>query len=378
MSHVLTAREAGLPAATVMPGPELSVVIPTFNERENVEELCRRLSMQLAGVEWEAVFVDDDSRDGTAEILQGLARDDRRVRVIRRIGRRGLASACIEGMLASSAPYLAVMDADLQHDEALLPAMLAALREDADLVIASRYTASGDVEGWDERRRWLSRTATRLSRIVTGVDITDPMSGFFMMRRAVFDNAMRELSGLGFKLLLDILASSPTAPRVRELPYRFRPRAAGTSKLDSMAVQDFLLLLLDKGIGRQLPARFVMFIIVGAFGTLVHLMILWVLFRGLGLEFLAAQATATLAAMLFNYAVNNELTYWDQRLRGRAWLRGCASFVLACSIGAVANVGVAGALFAGRNNWLISAASGVLVGTVWNYVATAFYTWGRR
>ena len=358
---------------------ELTIVVPTFNEAPNIEELVRRLGDVLGGVEWEVVFVDDDSPDGTADLVRRLARENRRVRVLHRIGRRGLSSACVEGMLSSAAPYLAVMDADLQHDEALLPRMLGVLREDAaDLVVGSRYVAEGSVAGWDERRQLISRFATRLAHLVARAPIADPMSGFFMLRRDVLHDAVHRLSAIGFKILLDIMASTPRPLRLRELPYTFRDRRAGESKLDNRAVQDFLLLLLDKAIGRYVPPRFVLFTLVGGIGTFVHLAVLTALFQGVGASFVSGQAVATLVAMVFNFSVNNVLTYRDQQLKGRAWFTGLLSFILACSVGALANVGVAAQLFAHETNWVLSAVAGVVIGAVWNYAATSFYTWRSR
>ena len=198
------------PATPAAPGPELSIIVPTFNEHDNIPELLRRVRPVLPDVAWEVVFVDDDSPDGTADLVRTLAAEDSRVRCLQRIGRRGLSSACVEGMLSTSAPYLAVIDADLQHDERLLPRMLEALKVgDTDIVIGSRYAAGGDIGEWSERRARLSRLATRISRALVPAQLTDPMSGFFMMRREVFTDAQRRLSSLGFKILTDLFASSP-------------------------------------------------------------------------------------------------------------------------------------------------------------------------
>jgi dolichol-phosphate mannosyltransferase len=364
----------------VRSGPALTVVVPTFNEADNVVELVDRLRTALVGVDWEVVFVDDDSPDGTAETVRRLALDDARVRCIQRLGRRGLSSACVEGMLASSAPYVAVIDADLQHDETVLPRMLDALRDDAaDLAVGSRYVDGGGFGALASGRVRISRFATRLARWVLGAELSDPMSGFFMLRRGVFERAMREMSNLGFKILVDLLASSRAKPRIVELPYTFRNRVAGESKLDNQAAWDFLMLLADKLVGRWIPVRFVAFTIVGGLDVIVHFAILSLVFQGLSYGFVAAQSTATLAAMTFNFVLNNELTYRDIRLRGWRWLRGWASFSAACGVGAFANVGVATYLFDRQAAlWALAALAGIMVGAVWNYAVTAYYTWKPR
>jgi dolichol-phosphate mannosyltransferase len=353
---------------------ELSVVVPTFNERGNLEPLVERLARSLGDVAWEVIVVDDDSPDGTAAFVRDLGRRDARVRCLQRIGRRGLSSACIEGMLATTAPYLAVIDADLQHDEALLPRMLAVLRAgEADVAVGSRYSMSSAVPGWDGHRHLISRFATRVGQVALRVEISDPMSGFFMIRREAFENVVRRLSGVGFKLLLDLLASEPLL-RVRELPYHFRQRQVGESKLDARAALDFLLMLLDKLVGRVVPARLALFGAVGALGILVHLAVLELAF-GLGQTFVVGQASATAAAMISNFAINNELTYRDRRLRGWRWLRVWLSFAVVCGVGALANVGVAARLYADATPWPLSALAGIAVGTVWNYAVTARYVW---
>lgn len=358
---------------------ELSVIVPTFNERDNVGVLVERLDAVLAGLEWEVVFVDDDSTDGTAAVLRELARRSLRVRCLQRIGRRGLSSACIEGMLASAGPCIAVIDADLQHDEKLLPAMFALLRQaDTDIVVGSRYTEGGSVGDWTSQRVSISRAATWLARRVLRADLTDPMSGFFMVRRDVVEGCVRNLSAIGFKILVDIFASSPRQLRYAELPYVFRSRQAGESKLDAGVAWDYLLLLIDKLVGHVVPARFVAFSFVGGLGTLVHLVVLSLAMHAAGFAFTVGQGVATMVAMTSNYLLNNALTYRDRRMKGWRLLRGWLSFVLVCSVGAVANVGIAGFLYESRHTgWLLSALAGILVGTVWNYAVTAVYTWKK-
>ena len=359
------------------PGAELSVIVPTYNERENICELVRRLAVSLEQCSWEVIVVDDDSPDGTANLVRELAQLDYRVRCLQRIGRRGLSSACIEGMLASSAPYLAVIDADMQHDEKLLVPMLDAVKNGGqDVVVGSRYVAAGGVGGWDESRVEMSRYATWFSRFVMPADLKDPMSGFFMIRREAFARAVRNLSTIGFKILLDLFASSSRPLEFKELPYEFAARHAGESKLDSRAKWDYGILLLDKLIGRYVPVRFVAFIIVGSIGVVVHLVALTLLFIVLNIAFLLSQILASVFAMTINFALNNLFTYRDKRLSGWHWVRGWLSFLLACSIGMVANVGMAAFLFERDFGWTLAALAGIVVGAVWNYATTMVYTWG--
>jgi dolichol-phosphate mannosyltransferase len=374
----LKSAAPSLAEVPVRSGPELSIIVPTFNERENIAELIGRLAVCLENRAWEVVFVDDDSPDGTADLVREYAAADSRVRCLQRIGRRGLSSACIEGMLATTAAYLAVIDADLQHDERLLPQMLDTLKQgDTEIVVGSRYAPGGDIGDWDARRARMSRLAVRLSRVLVPAELTYPMSGFFMMRRSVLDGSVHKLSAIGFKILTDVFASFPRPLRFKELPYRFRVRRAGESKLDSVTAWDYVMLLLDKLIGRWIPVRFLAFSIVGAMGVAVHFAVLTLVFQGMHRGFVAGQAAATLGAMTFNFAVNNVLTYRDMRLRGARWLRGWASFVLACSIGGVANLGVASTVYGLGRGWFPAAIAGILIGAVWNYAVTMMLTWGR-
>jgi dolichol-phosphate mannosyltransferase len=359
-------------------GPGVAVIVPTLNEAGNVSILVRRLRNILAGEAWEVIFVDDGSTDGTLVELQALSQADARVRYIHRIDRRGLSSAVVEGMLSTSAPILAVIDADLQHDETRLPAMLDILRRDgADIVVGSRYVDAGGIGSWSGSRVSMSRAATRLASSLFPVRIADPMSGFFAVTRPAFLDAAHSLSRQGYKILLDILLSSPRTLRVHEVPYTFADRQHGESKLDQVVILDYILMLLDKKVGHIVPPRFFMFAAVGGSGVLVHFGIL-ALAMTLSPSFTWAQATATLVAMTYNFFLNNILTYRDKRLRGAGpILRGLASFYAVCSIGAVSNVGVASVMFERDYSWWMAAIGGILVGLVWNYVMTATFTWRR-
>ena len=359
--------------------PQLSIIVPTFNEVDNVTELRDRVATALKGVEWELVFVDDDSPDATAGRVVELAQSDSRVRCMLRIGRRGLASACVEGMLAASSPIVAVIDADMQHDEQLLPKMLDLMRDpEVDVVVGSRYAEHGSVADWDKTRRSISRFTIWLSRLILKADLLDPMSGFFMIRREVAVRCVRAgVSGVGFKILLDLFATAPTPLRFRELPYRFGNRRSGESKLDTNVAWEYVVMLLNHYLGRAVPIRFIAFSLVGGFGLVVHLLVLAAAHKGVGVSFLVAQTTATFVAMTSNFVLNNLFTYRDMRLRGWQLLRGWLSFVLACSVGALANIGIAKYLFDQGTFWALSAVAGVLVGVVWNYAVTAVYTWKK-
>jgi dolichol-phosphate mannosyltransferase len=355
---------------------ELTVVIPTFNERENVPILLERLSAVLTGIAWEAVFVDDDSPDGTADLLRAFARKHPNVRCLQRIGRRGLASACVEGVLSSAAPYVAIMDADLQHDETLLPKMLEALRtERLGIVIGSRFAGRGDCSSMSRFRAKVSGFGNRLARLVVKAELTDPMSGFFMLQRPVFDAAVRRLSAQGFKILVDIFASSPELPAFKELGFTFRERLHGQSKLDTLVAFEYVRLLIDKLIGHIIPVQFVLFGTIGFVGLAVHLSVLGTCLKLGGLSFVTSQGVATITAMTWNFYLNNILTYRDRRLRGKKWLYGLLSFYALCSIGAFANVGIAAYLFRADGSWRLAGITGALIGAVSNYALSSVLTW---
>lgn len=360
---------------------ELAIVVPTFNEAANVPRLVAKLDAALQGRAWEAIFVDDDSPDGTADAARAIALTDPRVRVIQRIGRRGLSSACIEGMCATAAPVVAVIDGDLQHDETILPVMLDALHADAalDLAIGSRFVAGGGTGDWDSDRVAKSAFATKIARRVLKAELEDPMSGFFMIRSGIVRELTRNLSAIGFKILLDIMTTSQRPLNFREFPYTFRVRTEGESKLDHVVAMEFLIALYDRMFGHVVPVRFAMFSAIGLLGLGIHLMVLSAMFVGLGTSFRAGVIVATGVAMTFNFFLNNALTYRELRLKGaRVLFGGWVSFCLVCSVGAIANVGVADFLYdVQAHEWALSATIGVLVGAVWNYAVSSRFVWGR-
>ena len=386
MTNAVPTIDQVKPVLTPAPTPgerlatELSVVVPAFNEIANVGLMVEAVGTALQGVRWELIFVDDNSPDGTAARVRQLAQTDTRVRIVQRYGRRGLSSACVEGILASAAPIVAVMDCDLQHDEMLLPKMLRVLQSgEADLVVGSRYVEGGSLGEWTRARANASKLATRMATMLTRTPISDPMSGFFMLTRDAFERSLPRLSTVGFKILLDIAASAPAPLRVVELPFTFRTRQHGESKLDALVLWEYLQLILDKTFGNYIPVRFISFAMVGGSGVVVNFAIFWLCFLGLGLKFGRATAIAVLVSTTTNFLLNNMLTYRDQRLKGYRLLRGWITFNIVCLAGSAANVGVARwYYYQYHGSTTIALLAGIAITTVWNYAMTSIFTWRKK
>lgn len=384
MTEVLSKNEnATSVVAPARAAIQLSVVVPTFNERDNVPAIVERLDRTLNDLSWEVIFVDDSSPDGTASAVRSLARTDPRVRLISRHNRRGLSSAVVEGGLAAAGDIIAVMDGDLQHDESVLPELyLRVASGEADIAAASRFLATGKTEGLSSREReQMSNTGIRLANFFFGLNLTDPLTGFFAMRREALERATPNLSALGFKILLDVITSLKPRPKVVEVQFTFRQREHGESKLDNRVMYDFFLFFLEKMIGRfvPVPARFLSFAVVNGFGILLHLAILVPAVSIFGVGFDQAQLGATVVSMFSNYALNNAITYHDVSLKGWRFWFGFVVFAALCSVGIFANVGVASMLhreFAGML-YILPALAGAFITVVWNYVATKFFVWGR-
>ena len=360
---------------------ELAVIIPTFNERENVHVILDCLASALRDVTYEVIFVDDDSPDGTADLVREISLTEPKVRILQRVNRRGLASACIEGMLSTAAPYIAVMDADLQHDERILPEMLKRVKEgDLDIVVGSRNVEGGSMGTFTSKRVALSMLGRRFSQSICRCEIQDPMSGFFVLRRAFLMEVVHRVSGIGFKILVDLLASAVRPVRLREVPYVFRNRMNGESKLDILVGIEYLRLVLDKLLGDLIPSSFILFALVGAAGVAVHLSVLWLSLFAFEAPFGTAQTVATAAAMTTNFLLNNSITYRDRRLRGLKIIRGLISFYLACSVGVFINLKLADGAHTVGVPWYLAGLFGMAIGSVWNYGVTQIFTWrlGRQ
>ncbi len=359
---------------------QLSVITPTFNEANNIVPFINAIQSSIAIKDYEIIFVDDNSTDNTYKIVKSISKKNRKVRCIRRIGRRGLSSAVIEGCLSSSSDFLVIMDADLQHDEKKINTMLSIVKnENVDLVIASRFLNKKSSSGLSKRRNYISKIANYLATKITRVTLSDPMTGFFLIKRSIFENIAPNLTGLGFKILLDIFSTSKYKPSYKEISFNFKSRKHGVSKLDSIVIWEYLLLLWESRLGKIIPARFASFCIIGGSGVIIHVLALYFM-QKLNQQFIFSQGTATFIAMTSNFYFNNILTYRDKRKTGVKAIKALFLFYLTCGVGALANIGVADYIYQNNVNnmsgmWYISGILGALIGAIWNFIMSSLVTW---
>ena len=359
----------------------LTIVVPTYNEKLNVRPLVSLLDKALVDINWEVVFVDDDSPDGTADEVRELARTRLDVRVIHRIGRRGLSGACIEGILSSAAPYVAVMDGDLQHDETVLISMIASFNADPELnlVIGSRNVEGGSSgNGLSGIRSFGSDMATVMARKLLKIRVQDPMSGFFMIKLESFREVVGELQKQGFKILTDLLSASRGGWKIKEIPFVFKERQYGQSKMDSAVTLEYFGLILARLTGGAISIRFVLFLFVGLTGILVQLLMVGIFLNVMFLSFFYSQILAVTVAMTSNFFLNNILTYRDQSLNGKYILFGLLSFYFVCSLGAVANVAVANLVYNFVPLWILASFFGSVISSLWNFMSSKWLTWRVR
>jgi dolichol-phosphate mannosyltransferase len=326
------------------------------------------------------IVVDDDSPDGTSNVAFALAAEDRRLRCLRRINRSGLAGAVIEGWMSSSADFVAVIDGDLQHDESILPAMYDALaKRSGDLAIGTRPKDADGRSSLSPARQALSNLGAWVFRRIAGTAVTDPMSGFFMIRREIVSSLAPRLSPDGFKILVDVILSAGGGLKIIEVPYVFRKRHAGESKLTPLVGMDFLGLVVHHATAGLLPIRFALFASIGAVGLLVHIVALSAIRHWFStLTFDAGQLVATILAMGSNFILNNEITYRPYRFSGPGLVAGFVAFALGCSVGVLANINVASWLYAADGTWWVAGLAGALLSVVWNYAVSTNLVWRRR
>ena len=355
----------------------LTIVVPTFNERGNIRPLLEGLDRNLSVGDWKVIFVDDDSPDQTAGEVQMCQSIYGNVELISRVGRRGLSSACIEGFTAATTPFIAVIDADLQHDESLLVEMLRLLREGkAEMIVGTRFKGVGSTgAGLPPLRKFISQSAALLTRVVFRIEMSDPMSGFFMMKREVFGQVSNKLSAVGFKIMMDLVINHRGKLSVVEVPYTMRARHTGVSKLDWAVAVEYVAMLVSLRLNKLVSPAFVTFSAVGSVGLLVHAVVLYFVSLDQRDTFLVSQSVATLVAMTTNFFLNNEVTFRRKRLRGRAILSGLLSFYVACSLGAVINLAISQLLYSAGAFYMVAGISGALLAAVWNYLTTSKSVW---
>lgn len=371
---VAFAPRRDVPATASHPFPTVSVIICTLDEHEAIGGVLDDVIADLAGIPHEILVVDDSIEDATARVVLDRASLHPAVRLIRRHGAGGLASAAIAGWDAARGESLAIMDGDGQHDPRLIRLMLGRMSQaPADVVVASRYLDHGG-SGLTGFRYWGSRAAVEVSSLLLGLRLADPLSGCFLMTRAWYEAVRPRLSGLGFKILIDVVASDRRRPRLLQVPTALRARVGGVSKLDLRVVFDLLALLVEKRTGGALSARMTQFLFVGLTGLLVHLTALGC-GRAVGLPFWLGQSAAILLAMNWNFMLNNGLTFRDRRLRGRALWQGLLSFHVACLGGAVVSEAAGAGLHALGAPWFAAGVAGALAGAFWNYRAVQRLTW---
>nr|5MLZ_A Chain A, Dolichol monophosphate mannose synthase [Pyrococcus furiosus DSM 3638]5MM0_A Chain A, Dolichol monophosphate mannose synthase [Pyrococcus furiosus DSM 3638]5MM1_A Chain A, Dolichol monophosphate mannose synthase [Pyrococcus furiosus DSM 3638] len=349
---------------------KVSVIIPTYNERENLEELFSRIDNALQGLNYEIVVVDDDSPDRTWEKAQELS-SKYPVKVIRRTKEKGLSSAVIRGFKEASGDVFVVMDADLQHPPEVIPKLIEAIKNGSDIAIGSRYVKGGKVENWPFYRKLISKGAIMVGRIALPKirDIKDPVSGFFALRKEVVEGV--ELNPIGFKILMEILIKGKYS-KVVEVPFTFGIRARGESKLKGKTIFEYLrhIYRLMKWEGEI--DRIVKFSIVGLSGILVNEGFLW-LFVNLGIPKEIAVIPAVELSILNNFFWNDIWTFKDIR-RGSIFSR-LLKFHIAALSGAVVNFIVYWILLFLGIHYLIANLVGIVLSFGVRYVINRHVTW---
>ena len=361
--------------------PSLSIVIPTYNEKDNISKILEKLKNALKGITHEIIFVDDNSPDGTSKEIKFFMKKSSNIRLVHRIGRRGLSGAVIEGFFAANSELVAVMDCDLQHDETKLSDMMDLFSKSTslDIVIASRFIEGGEISGiaFSKYRKLGSMITTFLVKRLLKINSSDPLSGFFMAKKATFLRSADKLQTQGFKILADFLATEGKKIEIKELGYKFKNRIAGESKMSILTALELIGLVLSQIFQGKVSIRFILFCMVGLSGIFVQLLITGASMFFIN-QFPTSQTLGIIAAMTSNYFLNNSITFKERKLVSFELIRGLFSFYLICSLGAFTNVAIASYIFDFSSNWLISSFIGAVFGAIWNFTLTSIFTWKSK
>ena len=362
---------------------KLSVIIPTYNEVNNIEPIVKLLELSLKSINFEIIFVDDNSPDGTINEIKKLSEVNKKVRYILRFDKSGLSSAVTDGILNAESEICVVMDGDLQHDEKIIPMMFKKIVDGKlDLVVGSRFKRKNDSSSLNTKRFLFSKFGNMLSNSLLINKLTDPMSGFFMIRRNIFLSIIPRLSQIGFKILLDLIISSEKKLSFQEIEFKFRKRNSGDSKLNYLIFWDYFLMLIDKKFGKLVPVRFISYCLIGLIGVLIHIFSFLILFKVMQLNFFHSYLPAMLITMTSNFFINNALTFRHvQLLKPKDVIRGLFLYYIICSFGAFSNIMIAtniynSSIFSNLDlNWIVATFSGLLVSSVWNYLVSSRMSW---
>jgi dolichol-phosphate mannosyltransferase len=385
------------PASVEPSTPVVSVITPTFNEAENLPILVGRLHDALADIPHEIIVADDDSPDRTWEVAEGLAADDPRITVMRRFHDPGLSASVLDGMSVARGEVLAVIDADLQHDESILADMVEQVLDDrADVVVGSRSTAGGGYGEWSSSRRFVSWVATLIARLLLRVPVSDPMSGYFAVSRRAYEATAPQLNPRGFKILLEFIGRNRDL-RVSEVGYEFSNRVHGETKLNRSVIRSYLLGVAELRLGRQVNPTFLLYVLVGIVGLIVNSTAFWlaewigfpVVTTGLNDE-IDPIATSFLFSLqlsiLVLFVLNNEFTFWEQRFQGLRLLPAFVVYEAMSLLGAGVHVAVftflqeSGFLlsFFGGATRVVHNLLGAVVALIINWYLNTTYLWRRR
>jgi len=360
----------------------ISIVIPTFNEQSNISKIINQLLNLDVIYEKEIIVVDDNSGDGTANLVREYCRDDRRVRLISRYGRFGLSSAIKEGCLCATGDIIAVMDADGQHDPSYIALALEKIElKKVDIVLGSRFVEGAIIKGLSQGRKSSSSIANSLARLSLYGSynyLTDYMSGFFVFKRNVCIELVEKIDVQGFKFFYELLAISGGKLKIFEIPFIFNEREHGNSKLDLPVVWDFLISLLHTFIGRLVPRRAVSFALVGSTGVFIQLLTIYFLLAITNLDFEKVLPLGVIIAASSNFIINNILTFRSNKLSGKRFYTGLLKFLLVSSLPIIANVGVTNLFYSQfLTNTFISQLAGIFVVFIWNYAASSKVVWNN-
>ena len=357
----------------------LSIILPTYNESSNIERVINELLTLNTRHKIEIIVVDDDSPDGTSEIVREKAQVEQRIKLIRRVGRSGLASAIKEGLFDASGEYAVVMDSDGQHETKAIINTITYLEKDIDIVVGSRFHHDAQIKGLSKKRTRGSILANRAARISLGghyTDLTDYMSGFFAIKHDKLLPYIRKVDVEGFKFLFELLAVSKGNLKTKEIPLSFQERNFGKSKLDIAIFWDFLISVLHTITLRILPRRAISFGLVGCTGIVVQLSVTFLIMNLGRQDFTTALPAAVTLAACSNYLINNALTFRHRRLKGKQLINGLGKFLIVSSLPIIANIGLASAAYPYlSNNSNLAQIVGILVAFIWNYAASSKLVW---